>query len=292
MTVHRRRPRRRLSDGRRRAVRADRPCWAPCSAFAVSICVLSARAGRCSSRCPAARALPALARLRSGWWALIPVGSVVGVRVRRHARFGRRRRAHLPRAGRGAAARRARRSAGRCAARGRWLALARCALFALAWADRGGLAGEAAAVALDALSCVDARRRCSSPSRRALLVKLGIVAMAAADTWLVVSDLLQAPNNALNAAAPVAHLPQLQRAVFGSAVMGYGDLFIAALLGALLASQPRAARCGAALAVGASALAFDLLFFVVDELPATVPIALTLLLSKRRAPSPARRRAA
>src|ERR1019366_8946905 len=52
----------------------------------------------------------------------------------------------------------------------------------------------------------------------------GIVAMALADTALVVSDLLQRPNNALNAAHPAAGLPRLQSAVFGSAVMGYGDL--------------------------------------------------------------------
>jgi len=44
---------------------------------------------------------------------------------------------------------------------------------------------------------------------------------------LVISNLLAAPNNSLNAAAPVADLPQLQRVLFGSAVMGYGDLFIA-----------------------------------------------------------------
>ncbi len=64
----------------------------------------------------------------------------------------------------------------------------------------------------------------------------GIVAMAIADTTLVVSELLQRPNNALNAARPVANLPQLQSAVFGSAVMGYGDLFIAGVLGGLLAA--------------------------------------------------------
>jgi prepilin signal peptidase PulO-like enzyme (type II secretory pathway) len=108
------------------------------------------------------------------------------------------------------------------------------------------------------------------------LVKLGIVAMAAVDVWLVVSDLLAAPNGALNAAAPVAHLPQLQRVVFGSAVMGYGDIFIAALLGALLAATPRLVWRAVAIAA-AIGLAGDLLFLVVDELPATVPIALTLV---------------
>src|ERR1019366_7059971 len=108
---------------------------------------------------------------------------------------------------------------------------------------------------------------------------------------LVASQLLSAPNRALNAATPVAHLPQLQRAVFGRAVIGYEDLFLAALLGALLAAQPRIALRGAAIA-GLVALAFDLLFLVVDSLPATVPVALTLLvleasaLGARRRPAP------
>ncbi len=63
--------------------------------------------------------------------------------------------------------------------------------------------------------------------------------MALADSALVISDLLQRPNNALNAAHPAAGLPQLQSAVVGSAVMGYGDLFIAGVLGGLLAAGSR-----------------------------------------------------
>jgi hypothetical protein len=158
------------------------------------------------------------------------------------------------------------------------------ALFALAWADRGGLAGEAAALCLSALSCaaLGALLAAVTPPR---WLAGGIVAMAAADTALVVSDLLQKPNDALNAARPAAGLPQLQRAVFGSAVMGYGDLFVAGVLGALLATamgrhwQLRGAALAALLGLG-----FDLLFFFVEELPATVPVALTLLalIARRR----------
>ena len=94
----------------------------------------------------------------------------------------------------------------------------------------------------------------------------------------MVSDLLRRPNDALNAAHPAAGLPRLQSAVLGSAVMGYGDLFVAALLGALLAVLGGSSlqRRGAAL-TAFLALAFDLLFFFVDELPATVPVALALL---------------
>jgi hypothetical protein len=147
-------------------------------------------------------------------------------------------------------------------------------LFALAWAIPDTLTGEAAAVALSALACVTlgVLLACIVPSR---WLKLGIYAMAVVDVYLVGADLLQTPNGVLNAAAPVAGLPQLQFAHFGSAVVGFGDLFIAAVLGAVLAGdrgiQLRATGIAACLA-----LAFDLLFFFVSLLPATVPIALTL----------------
>ncbi len=152
-------------------------------------------------------------------------------------------------------------------------------LFALAWADRGGLAGEAAALTLSALSCVALGVLLATVTPPRWLAA-GIVAMALADTALVVSDLLQRPNNALNAARPVAGLPQLQSAVFGSAVMGYGDLFAAAALGGLLAvTVQRAVQLRLAALVALLALGFDLLFFLVDELPATVPVALALILA-------------
>ncbi len=169
------------------------------------------------------------------------------------------------------------------------LALLAAPLFALAWADRGGLAGEGAGVALSALSCVALGALIAgvTPAR---WLALGIVAMACADAALVISDLLQAPNNALNAAHPAGGLPRLQAEVFGSAAMGYGDLFVAGVFGGLLACLPPAmggAREGAmtrersrqltgAILVALLAVAFDFLFFAVNELPATVPVALAL----------------
>jgi hypothetical protein len=148
------------------------------------------------------------------------------------------------------------------------------ALFALAWADRDGFAGNAAATLLSGLSCValGSLLGAITPPR---WLAAGIVAMAAADTALVVSDLLQAPNDALNAAQPAAGLPRLQAETFGSALMGYGDLFVAAVFGGMLAAERRPQLPAAALTVGL-ALAFDLLFFAVDELPATVPVAVVL----------------
>lgn len=154
-------------------------------------------------------------------------------------------------------------------------ALAVLPLFAIAWAaQEGSLGRETAALILSALACVSLGWLLSSgvPSR---WLKLGIYLMAIVDAWLIASEQLQGPNAILNAAAPAADLPRLQFASFGSAVMGFGDLFIAAVLGALLATDRRLQLRGAALAA-VICLSFDLLFFAVDQLPATVPIALTL----------------
>jgi hypothetical protein len=253
--------------------------------FAISICVLSVVQAALVA-VPAQRPLPALARLRSGWWAALPVASVVGFVVAARALSGvvdgltylalvavpPLAALALGWAVRGARPR---------------SAVVVLALFALAWADRGGIAGETAGVVLEALSCATLAVALVAVTPEAI-VKLGIVAMAIADTWLVVSDLLQSPNRALILAAPAAHLPQLQRALFGHAVLGYGDLFIAALLGALVAARPGLAL-RAALTAGAAALAFDALFFAVDELPATVPIAVTLIVLEVRSRAHARR---
>jgi hypothetical protein len=162
-----------------------------------------------------------------------------------------------------------------------WLALLVVPLFALAWWRREALAGQGAAVLLSALSCVTLGVLLTAVAPRGWL-KLGIVAMAAVDAYLVGSELLQPANDVLNVAAPPAHLPQLQRALFGDALIGYGDLFVAGVFGAIVAAEEW--RPGGdrppwrwALAVLALALSFDLLFLVVDVLPATVPVALALL---------------
>jgi len=173
------------------------------------------------------------------------------------------------------------------------LALLALPLFALAWARRATLVGETAAVALSALSCITLGVLLVAVAPRGWL-KAGIVAMAAVDAALVGAQLLQPANDVLNAAAPPAHLPQLQRALLGDALMGYGDLFVAGVFGALVAAE--AGDAGPPwrwpLAVLALGLAFDLLFLFVDVLPATVPVALALLLRERvrsrRSPAGAR----
>ena len=167
-------------------------------------------------------------------------------------------------------------------------------LFGLAWGAWGSLAGETAAMVLSGFACVTLGWLLVSIVP-ALWLRLGIYAMAALDTWFVASDLLQGPNAVLSTASPAGDLPRLQAIHFGAAQMGFGDLFIAALVGCLLAKPadgPESDDIGrfsarrqwvAAGLVAGLALAFDLLFFAVDELPATVPVALALFLVQRSA---------
>lgn len=147
-------------------------------------------------------------------------------------------------------------------------------LFALAWAARGELAGETAGLALAALACVTLGWLLASAVPPRWLAP-GVYAMAALDAYLVGAELLQSPNATINAAAPAAGLPQLQFVAFGSARMGFADLFVAAVVGALLARSRSLQLRGAALAA-VLGVSFDLLFFTADVLPATVPLALTL----------------
>ncbi len=148
-------------------------------------------------------------------------------------------------------------------------------LFALAWITPKSLVGQACGALLSALSCVSLGVLLCAVAPRGWL-KAGIIAMSAADVWLVASDLLQSPNTTLVAAHPAAGLPRLQSESFGTVSLGYGDLFVAGLLGALLAVD-RTLQRRAALLTLLLAGAFDLLFFFVNELPATVPVALVLI---------------
>src|ERR1700744_4980279 len=160
-----------------------------------------------------------------------------------------------------------------------WLTPVAGGLFALAWASKSPLWGQGAATLLSALSCVTLGWLLAAVAPPRWL-KLGILAMCAADVWLVASDLLQTPNAPLTAAVPLPnsglHLPQLQSEQFGSVLFGYGDRFVAGVLGAVLAREGRT-QWPVALLTLVLAGAFDLLFFVINELPATVPVAAAVI---------------
>ncbi len=247
-------------------------------AFALSIALL-ALAQAALVALPASRARPAwVGRLNSPWWAAIPALSIAAViavveldsdsatwlsylalfAVPPFAAFAL---GTLLRGSRPA-----------------WSLFA-VVLFALAWTTPGSLAGEAAATALSGLACIALGWLLVS-AVPAYWLRLGVYAMAAIDTWFVATDLLQGPNAVLSVAAPAGGLPRLQAVHFGAAQMGFGDLFIAALVGCLLA-RTRPGQLRAAALVAVLALAFDLLFFTVNELPATVPVAVALALAQR-----------
>jgi hypothetical protein len=155
------------------------------------------------------------------------------------------------------------------------LAILAAPLLALAWIDVNGLAGDAAAAVLTALSCVTLGRILGGLVP-ALWLKAGIVAMAVVDSILVFGNELQAPNAVLNAAVPLPGAPQLQYLDLHYASLGYGDVFVAGVLGGLLAAERRP-QVPAALVTLACAALWDLLFLHFDTLPATVPVALALL---------------
>jgi hypothetical protein len=239
--------------------------------FAVSIAILSLAQGALVAL-PAYRPAIWARRLRSPWWALVPGLSIVVV-IGIVALEGETAEV-LSWLALFAVPPLAALSLGHLVhgARSAW-ALATVPLFALAWASPGSLAGEAAAAALTALACVGLGWLLVSvaPAR---WLELGIYAMAAVDTAFVAAELLQGPNAVLSAAVP-AGLPRLQVIDFGSARMGFGDFFVAATLGCLLA---RRGQLRGAVLVAALALAFDLLFFALDTLPSTVPVAAALAL--------------
>jgi hypothetical protein len=161
-------------------------------------------------------------------------------------------------------------------------------LLILAWADVAGLAGDTAAAVLTALSCITLGRILAGIVPP-IWLKLGIVAMAIIDSILVFGNTLEAPNAVLNAAVPAPGAPQLQYLDIHYANLGYGDVFVAGVLGGVLAVERRAQWPVALLVLVCSAL-WDLLFFAYDTLPATVPVAIALVLVEGFARWPSRRR--
>jgi hypothetical protein len=159
-----------------------------------------------------------------------------------------------------------------------WRAACAGALLILAWVDVGGLAGDCAAAALTALSAVTVGRLLAG-GVPLIWLKAGIVAMAIVDSILVFGNELQAPNAVLNAAIPLPGAPQLQYLDIHYASLGYGDVFVAGVLGGVLAAERRRQWTVAVLTLVLSGL-WDLLFFHFTTLPATVPPAVALLISE------------
>jgi hypothetical protein len=151
-------------------------------------------------------------------------------------------------------------------------------LLAIGWTNQTNLAGNLCLTALTALSCVTVGRLLAGLVPH-IWLEAGIVAMAIVDSILVFSNQLQAPNEVLNTAVPAVGLPQLQYLAMPNASIGYGDVFVAGVLGGVLAVRRRP-QVPVAILTLLLAIAWDFLFYVFDTLPATVPVALALLVSR------------
>ena len=101
--------------------------------------------------------------------------------------------------------------------------------------------------------------------------------MAIIDAILVFGNTLEAPNATLNAAVPTPGAPQLQYLELHYASMGYGDVFVAGLLGGILAVERRRQLPAAVLVFVLCAL-WDLMFLHFNTIPATVPVAAAVIL--------------
>jgi hypothetical protein len=163
------------------------------------------------------------------------------------------------------------------------LALLAIPLLVIGWAEQHALVGDVCLAALTALSCVTLGRLLAGLVPLVWL-ELGIVAMAIVDAILVFGNQLQGPNEVLNTAVPAVGLPQLQYLSMPHASLGYGDVFVAGVFGGVLAARGQR-QWAAALLVLALAVAWDTLFLWFDTLPATVPIALAVILVRLTAGS-------
>jgi prepilin signal peptidase PulO-like enzyme (type II secretory pathway) len=163
----------------------------------------------------------------------------------------------------------------------RSLALLVIPLFALSWIGRNTIAGQGAAVVLSILAAVALAVLLTqvAPVR---WLKIGILLAALGDVVMIGAHYLQPAQDLLNFATPSFDLPAFQRVLFSGVVMGFGDFFLAALLGAVLAIEGHRYQDRAALITFALALLFDLLFIAIPVLPATVPVAVALLVVERR----------
>jgi hypothetical protein len=116
----------------------------------------------------------------------------------------------------------------------------------------------------------------------AFALALGILVASVVDVYqVIVTEQVQVVAQALHVAQPPAGLPRLQEAVFDRGTMGWGDMYLAALLGVVLAACSLGRRLEAALLVFALGLVNGFGFRWVDTVPATVPVAIAMLAAMR-----------
>jgi hypothetical protein len=161
-----------------------------------------------------------------------------------------------------------------------WLAVLVLPPLAAALAAPDDPLGRVGRLALIVGSCVTVGRLLAGAAPLVLL-KAGVVAMAAVDAVFIFGEFFEEQNARFDAAVPAAGLPRLQVAQVGDASTDYGDYFVAGLVGGILAAERRP-QWAAAVAALALMHAFNQLYLVVDSLPGTVPPALVMLAATAR----------
>jgi hypothetical protein len=141
------------------------------------------------------------------------------------------------------------------------------------WAS--GMGGHVGTGVVTALACltVGAALQRLIPGRWLLL---GVVAMSVVDVTLLLSGPGYHQTALLAAAQNNFHGPRFTGARLGGTTIGYPDLFLAALLGTALAGSR--AQIWAAGLLAVLAVAYDSMLSPGQLLPATVPIAATLVM--------------
>jgi hypothetical protein len=142
---------------------------------------------------------------------------------------------------------------------------------ALLWPDH--VAGQLASLGLLVLSCV-ALGAVLNIVGDARALAFGVAALAVADVVLLLLGPIGAATDAL-ASVHFNSLPGFQQAVVGTSTMGYGDLFVAGVAGAIAARTPGAARRVAVLTL-ALGLTESILLAGHGPYPSTVPVVVAL----------------
>jgi hypothetical protein len=145
-------------------------------------------------------------------------------------------------------------------------------------APLGGWPGQLAARSVTALGCltlgVGIVRLTPAP-----WLTFGVLGMCAVDVVLLASGVGQPTAALLSGTTAGGGLPTFHHAQLGTITVDYPDLVLAAVLGGILAGRPAQPR--AAVLVATLAGAYAGLLAVAPVLPATVPLALGLILLER-----------
>lgn len=166
---------------------------------------------------------------------------------------------------------------GLLALRLRPLALAVPLLYWVAWQHPGTRAADLSVDALIVMACATLAWGTGIIAPRWALA-VGIVITTVVDVVQILNRDLQPVAEALSRAEPPRGLPRLQEARFAGASMGWGDVYLAALLGILVGPRLRRAVVAAAV-LFVLAVLYGFTFLVLDVIPATVPVTAAMLVT-------------